>query len=103
MAINRNENQTTLDDDLRMLSDTLQDVLDYSGDRADQAYTDIKAHAERALKDIKSRLANSSECYYVWAKEVACRADDYVRDKPWHSVGIGATVGLVLGLLLARK
>ncbi|TQI81380.1 ElaB protein [Serratia fonticola] len=103
MATNRDENPTTLDDDLRMLTDTLQEVLEYSGDRADKAYTDIKAHAEQALKAVKSRLADSTESYYARAKDVACRTDGYVRDKPWHSVGIGATVGLVIGLLLARK
>ncbi len=103
MATKRDENQTTLDDDLRMLTDALQEVLDYSGDRADQAYTDIKAHAEQTLKEVKSRLAGSAESYYARAKDVACRTDGYVREKPWHSVGIGATVGLVLGLLLARK
>lgn len=103
MAMNTSTNRTRLDDDLKMLSDTLQELLDYSGDRADQAYQDIKAHAEQALKDVKSRLADSSACYYERAKYAAYCADDYVREKPWHSVGIGATVGLVLGLLLARK
>lgn len=103
MATYRDENQTTLDDDLRMLSDTLQEVLEYSGDRADQAYLDIKAHAENALKQVKSRMADSANSYYSKAKDLACCTDVYVREKPWHSVGIGATVGLVLGLLLARK
>ncbi|HHB1425820.1 TPA: stress response protein ElaB [Serratia odorifera] len=103
MAINPDENQTTLDDDLRMLTDTLEEVLKYSGDRADRAYIEIKTRAEQALKDVKSRLSGASETYYARAKQVAYRADDYVRDKPWHGVGCGATIGLVLGLLLARK
>ncbi|STW48078.1 inner membrane protein YqjE [Klebsiella pneumoniae] len=29
------------------------------------------------------------------------RADDYVRENPWTGVGIGAAVGLVLGVLLS--
>lgn len=31
------------------------------------------------------------------------RADDYVHEKPWQGIGVGAAVGLVLGLLLARR
>ncbi|MBF8043338.1 DUF883 family protein, partial [Klebsiella pneumoniae] len=31
------------------------------------------------------------------------RADDYVRENPWTGVGIGAAVGLVLGVLLSRR
>jgi ElaB protein len=86
-----------------MLTDTLEEVLQYSGDRADQAYVDIKAHAEQALSEVKSRLADTTESYYARAKDAVYRTDDYVRENPWHSVGIGATLGLVLGLLLARK
>lgn len=103
MATNRDENQTTLDDDLRMLTDTLEEVLKYSGDRADQAYIEIKSRAEQALDEVKSRLNGASETYYARAKEVAYRTDDYVRENPWQGVGIGATAGLVFGLLLARK
>ena len=103
MARHSDAEQTTLDDDLRMLTETLEEVLQYTGDRSDQAYIDIKSHAEQALSEVKARWANTGESYYARAKEAVHRTDDYVRDKPWHGVGIGATVGLVLGLLLARK
>lgn len=103
MARHSDAEQTTLDDDLRMLTETLEEVLQYTGDRADQAYIDIKSHAEQALSEVKARWANTGESYYARAKEAVHRTDDYVRDKPWHSLGIGATVGLVLGLLLARN
>jgi ElaB/YqjD/DUF883 family membrane-anchored ribosome-binding protein len=36
-------------------------------------------------------------------KEIADRADSYVHDNPWTGVGIGAAVGVVLGVLLARR
>ena len=33
----------------------------------------------------------------------AARADDYVRENPWTGVGIGAAIGVVLGVLLSRR
>ena len=36
-------------------------------------------------------------------KEIAGKADNYVRENPWTGVGIGAAVGVVLGVLLARR
>lgn len=30
-------------------------------------------------------------------------ADDFVRERPWQSVGIAAVAGIVFGLLLARR
>jgi len=52
---------------------------------------------------VKSRVSQASDSYYYRAKQAAYRADDYVHEKPWQGVGIGATAGLVLGLLLARR
>jgi len=45
--------QNSLDDDLRMLTETLEEVLKSSGDKADEKYVQIKARAENALKDIR--------------------------------------------------
>lgn len=36
-------------------------------------------------------------------REVAGSADDYVRENPWTAVAVSAGVGLLVGLLIARK
>jgi len=52
---------------------------------------------------VKNRVSNASDNYYYRAKQAVYRADDYVHEKPWQGIGVGAAVGLVLGLLLARR
>ncbi|RPE00429.1 stress response protein ElaB [Candidatus Pantoea deserta] len=94
---------TSLDDDLTLLTETLEEVLKSSGDPTDQKYIELKTKAEQALEDVKSRVSHASDSYYYRAKNVAYRADDYVHEKPWQGIGIGAAAGLVLGLLLARR
>ena len=91
-----------IDDDVKLLADTLDEVLRYSGDRADEAFVDMKKKAESAILEVKARLG-ISDSYYAKARQVANRADGYVHEKPWHSVGVGTTLGLIVGLLLARK
>ncbi len=91
-----------IEDDAKLLADTLDDILRYSGDSADEAYITLKKNAENALLEVKARLG-ISDSYYAKAKQVANRADGYVHKKPWHGVGLGASIGLVLGLLLARR
>ena len=93
---------TRIDDDLALLSETLEEVLRSSGDPADQKYIELKARAEQALNEVKHRVSNASDTYYYRAKQAVYRADDYVRENPWHGIGVGASVGLVLGLLLRR-
>lgn len=95
--------ESRLDDDLTLLSETLEEVLRSSGDPADQKYIELKARAEAALNEVKARVSSASDNYYYRAKKAVYRADDYVREKPWQGVGVGAAAGLVLGLLLARR
>jgi len=95
--------ESRLDDDLTLLSETLEEVLRSSGDPADQKYIELKARAEAALSEVKARVSSASDNYYYGAKKAVYRADDYVREKPWQGVGVGAAAGLVLGLLLARR
>ena len=92
-----------IDDDLALLTETLEEVLRSSGDPADQKYIELKARAEQALHEVKNRVSSASDTYYYRAKKAVYRADDYVHENPWHGIGVGASVGLVLGLLLARR
>ena len=52
---------TRVDDDLTLLSETLEEVLRSSGDPADQKYIELKARAEQALHDVKNRVSNASD------------------------------------------
>ncbi|MBA2816620.1 stress response protein ElaB [Candidatus Pantoea persica] len=92
-----------LDDDLALLTETLEEVLKSSGDPTDQKYIELKSKAEQVLEDVKSHVSHTSDHYYYRAKQAAYRADDYVHEKPWQGIGIGAAAGLMLGLLLARR
>ncbi|ECV6023077.1 stress response protein ElaB [Salmonella enterica] len=95
--------ESRVDDDLTLLSETLEEVLRSSGDPADQKYIELKARAEQALEEVKNRVSHTSDSYYYRAKQAVYKADDYVHEKPWQGIGVGAAVGLVLGLLLARR
>lgn len=55
---------TRIDDDLTLLSETLEEVLRSSGDPADQKYVELKARAEKALDDVKKRVSQASDSYY---------------------------------------
>ncbi|AHF74393.1 elaB [Candidatus Sodalis pierantonius str. SOPE] len=95
--------ETHVDDDVQLLSETLEEVLAYSGDKTDQKYVELKTRAQQALDDVKTRVSHASDTYYLKARQAVSAADDYVQENPWHGVGIGASVGLVVGLLLARR
>ena len=62
-----------------------------------------KAKFERTLSSAKADLIRLEETVVEKTKEAAKATDEYVKENPWKSVGIGAAVGLVIGLLISRR
>ncbi|HCI4478410.1 TPA: DUF883 domain-containing protein [Klebsiella pneumoniae] len=89
--------------ELKTLADTLEEVLNSSADKSKEEMGKLRSKAESALKESRARLGETSEAILRQTRETASRADDYVRENPWTGVGIGAAVGLVLGVLLSRR
>lgn len=58
-----------------------------------------KAKFEETLATAKTSLAHYQETVVDAAKAT----DEYVKENPWKSVGLGAAVGVVIGMLIARK
>ena len=81
--------------ELKSLSDTLEEVLSSSGEKSKEELSKIRSKAEQALKQSRYRLGETGVA--------AARADEYVRENPWTGVGIGAAIGVVLGVLLSRR
>ncbi|WP_116439314.1 DUF883 family protein, partial [Klebsiella pneumoniae] len=63
---------------------------------------ELHSKAKGVLRDARARF-NGSTSLTQHARDAVDQADSYVRDKPLQGVGIGAAVGIVLGVLLARR
>ena len=89
--------------ELKNLADTLEEVLNSSTDKSKEELGKLRTKAESVLKDSRVRLSDTSDAIVKQTRETAARADEYVRENPWTGVGIGAAVGLVVGVLLSRR
>ncbi|WP_107850496.1 DUF883 family protein [Oceanimonas marisflavi] len=58
----------------------------------------LKAQLDRA----QQQYADMEDSVVERSRQAAANADDLVRSKPWHAMGIAALVGLVVGALLCR-
>jgi ElaB/YqjD/DUF883 family membrane-anchored ribosome-binding protein len=96
-------NAENLRAELKSLADTLEEVLNSSTDKPKAELEKLRSKAESALKDTRVRLSDAGDKIASQTKQIAGQADDYVRDNPWTGIGIGAAVGVVLGVLLARR
>jgi len=78
-------------------------LVQTSTDKPKAELDKLRGKAESLLKDTRERLSDTGDKIAYQTKEIAGKADDYVHEKPWTGVGIGAAVGVVIGVLLARR
>ncbi len=75
-----------------------------SGTEKSKSELDKLRHKARvALDSSRERLGESGERLAATTREAAQKADGYVRDNPWHGVGIGAAIGVAIGMLISRR
>jgi ElaB/YqjD/DUF883 family membrane-anchored ribosome-binding protein len=99
----QDSNAENLRAELKSLADTLEEVLNTSTDKSKAELEKLRAKAEDTLKGTRARLSDAGDKLANQTKQMACQADNYVHQNPWTGIGIGAAVGIVLGVLLARR
>ncbi len=93
----------------RLMSDLKSVIADaevwlrQSGQATGEDFLAAKAKFENTLRNAKADLIRLEERVVEKTKEAAKATDEYVKENPWKSVGLGAAVGIVIGMLIARK
>lgn len=74
-------------------------LLHAAGDKGGVAMAQVM---ER-LKKARQQLRGVEEAAVAKTKAAASATDSYVHDHPWRSIGVAAAVGVIIGMLIARK
>lgn len=77
----------------------LQATASYSGDRV----AEVRARAEDSLQQARNHLGEMQDTVLEEARQAAATAEGYVQRNPWSALGLAASAGLVVGLLLRRR
>ncbi len=97
------EDRRRLAEDLKLVVRDTENILRHKVQDAGQGYTEARDRLERTLHDAKAQLTALESDVWDRANSAARGADNYVRGHTWESIGIGAGVGLLLGLVIGRK
>lgn len=95
--------QDKLMEDLRKVVDDAEELLEATANQTGERIAAARARAEESLKAAKAGFAEAQTAVLAKTKAAATVTDDYVRANPWQALGIGTAVGLVIGLLIARR
>lgn len=90
-------------DDLQTLTRDAEDLLKATaGDVSDKA-KEARSRVAAALERAKTTCTHLQEQTVATAKAAAKKADTVIRDHPYESIGLAFGVGLLIGVLVARK
>ena len=88
--------------DVGRLAADIEQLLKATAGQTGQHLAELRAKAQQSLQVARERLAELRGA----ALQTSCAAgratDHYVRANPWPFIGMGACVGLLLGLIAAR-
>ena len=88
--------------DLRMVVADAEELLRATAGQAGEKVSAARERIQENLAAAKVRLAAAQEAVADKARQAANATDEYVHDNPWKAVGIGAGVGLIIGMLISR-
>lgn len=89
--------------DLKIVIGDAESLLRATASQAGESVVQARARIQKSMDAAKERLAGLSDVTLEKAKVAAKATDDFVRENPWQAVGIGAAVGVILGMLISRR
>ena len=94
---------TRLERDMRNVVAEVEGLLETVGKEGGDGVRDAQDRVVRVLESAKAKLGDIESQVRSGARHAVEATDDYVHERPWQSVGVGALVGLIAGLLIARR
>jgi ElaB/YqjD/DUF883 family membrane-anchored ribosome-binding protein len=88
--------------DFRLVVTDAEELLRATAGVAGEKASAARERIQENLASAKARLATAEEAFVAKTREAARATDEYVHDNPWKSVGIGAAVGVIVGMLIGR-
>ena len=89
--------------DLKTVIQDAEAWLRHSGHLTGEEFKAARAKFERTLVKAREDIIRLEEVAVEKAKVAAKATDEYVKENPWKAVGLGTAVGVVIGMLIARK
>lgn len=89
--------------DMKAVISDAEELLRATASQAGEHIAAARERIQESLYRAKVKLAEAEGVVLDGTREMARATDDYVHDHPWRAVSIAAGVGLIVGLLIARR
>lgn len=90
-------------EDLKIVIADAEEILRATADMAGEKIVELRGQISERLEDAKERLIDVENELIGKTRAAAQATDVYVRENPWHAVGIAAGIGLLIGIFSSRR
>lgn len=88
--------------DLRVVVADAEELLRATAGQAGEKASAVRERIQENVNAAKQRLASAEADALEHAKQAAKVTDEYVHDNPWTAIGVAASVGVIVGMLIGR-
>lgn len=89
--------------DLRLVVADAEELLRATAGQAGDGAAELRTKVETSLARAREGLSHVQDATVAKAKAAGRRADEYVHENPWPSIGAAAGIGLLVGVLIGRR
>lgn len=89
--------------DLKQVIADAEELLQATAHQSEGKVAELRVRMNENLRVARNKLADAEAAIKAKTREVARATDDYVHENPWKAIGVGAGIGLVVGLLIGRR
>ncbi|MFN4352196.1 MAG: YqjD family protein [Hylemonella sp.] len=89
--------------DLQLVIADAEELLRMTADQIGDGTAEVRSRIQDRLQAARAELASLQDEAAARLKAAGHATDAFVHENPWKSIGIAAAIGLVVGLLVARR
>lgn len=92
-----------LREDLATVMRDAEALVRASADQGGEKMNEARAKIRESLDAAKVRMRDTERAARQRGEDAIHATEDYAKSRPWQAMGMAAAVGLVIGVLLARR
>lgn len=89
--------------DIKVLVQDAEELVKATATETGAKVVELRRRMQQTVDDVKPHIVRFESAAIDRVKPAATAVDQYARAHPWPAVGVGALVGLVIGLLASRN
>jgi ElaB/YqjD/DUF883 family membrane-anchored ribosome-binding protein len=89
--------------DVKDVLDDVEQLMRQAATAGGEQAAELRNRAADALEKAQAKLDRLQRDAVLAAREAADAADKWVHQNPWSSIGAAAAIGLLIGVLVARR